>query len=717
MDELEQLGRYKLQRVLGRGAMGVVYEGVDPRLNRPVAVKTILKSQLSTPELAAEYQARFEREAQAVARLNHPNIVGVFDFGEENNVAYIVMELIRGDELKSYFDRKTVFSLADAVRMTSELLDALGYAHEQGIVHRDIKPANIMLDAQLRVKLTDFGVARLSEAGSEHTQAGTMVGTPSYMSPEQITGNPVGPRSDLFAAGIVLYQLLTGERPFSGTGHWAVQRQIVEEQPVPPSELNPDLDPALDAIVYRALAKNPESRYPYARAFKEDLRRVLDGRQTEIDDATLLIAASERSAIRRPADEGTARRAAPVRDDISATEIEFWRSIKDSEDADEFDLYLAKFPAGTYAGLARRKLSKLRGETTGTSTAPIPSAVDADARTMLLTPGTAAAAAPAPAPKAAGGKRVAAASVAAAAVGLAAGIYFFMKPASPPPAPVAAADRASVPASGTPLPPVASTAPALSNVPAASAAPATPGGPSSAGTPAALPSSPSLAAPSSAQPEATASTPPSAPAQPAAAAASREAPSQGTDAAAPGSAARNAANESEQSAKPAPASPAAAERNRPEAQPRPTAQAAAEAARAAAARSSEAAARRERPALAEPKGTTQAAPALATAPSPAAPAPAEPPAAVAMATPAATVSVSPAELIKQAQAQEQGGNLRQAIALYKRAALAGSGSAAKTLGDIYGNGRANIGRDYAESLRWYNLARSHGIDVPTVGVR
>lgn len=364
MEELQQLGRYQIRRVLGRGAMGVVYEGVDPKLNRPVAIKTILKSQLSDPEMAAEYQVRFEREAQAVARLNHPHIVGVFDFGEENNVAYIVMELIRGEELKAYFDKGTQFAVKDVVRMTGELLDALGYAHEQGIVHRDVKPANVMLDAQMRVKLTDFGVARLSDTGSDGTQAGTMVGTPSYMSPEQAMGNPVGTRSDIFAVGIVLYQLLTMKRPFVGDGHWAVQRQIIQDDPVPPSVQNPALDPVFDAIVFRALAKNPEERYPYARAFKEDLQRALAGQAIDEDEATMLAVAAARA---RPPGESGAARGTRGANDSSAVEIEFWKTIKDSSDPDEFELYIAKFPNGTYADLARRKLAKLHGDDSAAS--------------------------------------------------------------------------------------------------------------------------------------------------------------------------------------------------------------------------------------------------------------------------------------------------------------------------------------------------------------
>lgn len=281
MNELKQLGRYQLLRVLGRGAMGLVYEGVDPKLNRRVAIKVIQMSRIDDPALRAEYASRFITEAQAVARLNHPNIVTVYDFGEEGGIAYLVMELIAGEELGSYFDDSQMFSLdftlEDSVRMTCELLDALDYAHQQGIVHRDVKPANVMLTAQLRVKLTDFGVARMQDVEANHTQAGTMVGTPSYMSPEQVMGQPVGPRADIFAAGIILYQFLTGERPFKGQGLFALQQQIVYGQVPAPSTFSPLLSPALDRVVLRALAKRPDDRYPSARAFRDDLQRALAG--------------------------------------------------------------------------------------------------------------------------------------------------------------------------------------------------------------------------------------------------------------------------------------------------------------------------------------------------------------------------------------------------------------------------------------------------------
>jgi serine/threonine-protein kinase len=288
MEQPLQLGRYRLVRVLGRGSMGLVYEGLDPKLKRRVAIKVIATSRIDDAALRAEYSARFVHEARAVARLNHPNIVTVYDFGEEDGVAYLVMELIAGEELSSYFDDslgfQLEFTLEDSVRMSCELLDAVGYAHQHGVVHRDIKPANVMLSSELAVKLTDFGVARMADAGAGREETGTLVGTPSYMSPEQVSGQPVGPRSDIFAVGLILYQFLTGERPFRAPSLFALQQKIMLEQPAPPSLLNPLLSPMFDRIVLRALAKRPEERYPNARSMREDLVRALGGEDIALRD-------------------------------------------------------------------------------------------------------------------------------------------------------------------------------------------------------------------------------------------------------------------------------------------------------------------------------------------------------------------------------------------------------------------------------------------------
>ncbi|MFT3819652.1 MAG: serine/threonine-protein kinase [Rubrivivax sp.] len=268
------LGRYRLVKVLGQGAMGVVYEAVDTRLNRTVAIKTVLRSHLADETTANEYATRFEREAQAAARLAHPHVVTVYDFGEHEDISYIVMEFVRGRELNQAFEAGERFPLPEAVRIMRELLQALDYAHQQGIVHRDIKPANVMLDAGGHVKLTDFGVARVANANQDRTMPGTLVGTPSYMSPEQILGLAVGSRADIFAAGVILYQFLTGKRPFSGGGPFGVQRKIVQDDPEPPSQANPELPPGFDIIIARALAKQPEDRYETAAAFAIDLERI-----------------------------------------------------------------------------------------------------------------------------------------------------------------------------------------------------------------------------------------------------------------------------------------------------------------------------------------------------------------------------------------------------------------------------------------------------------
>ncbi len=334
MAELRKLGRYELHSVLGKGAMGVVYEGYDPTLGRRVAIKTILKNAAIDDETERAYTERFVKEAKAVGRLNHPNIVQVHDFGVENDVAYLVMEFIQGRELRSYFTGGEKFDSAEVVRIMGELLDALELAHEAGVIHRDIKPANVMLDAQRRLKLADFGVARVQD--SDRSAAGTMVGTPAFMSPEQISGGKIDRRTDVFSAGVVLYQLLTGEQPFKGEGAWTVAKQIMQDDPPRPSSMVQSVSPAFDAIVNRALAKKPAERFASARDFAAALRAA---------HAPAVAALQPKP------------REAPK---ASETEIEFWRAIQNSTDAAEFEFYLEQFPEGTYAALARHKIAKLK---------------------------------------------------------------------------------------------------------------------------------------------------------------------------------------------------------------------------------------------------------------------------------------------------------------------------------------------------------------------
>lgn len=352
---MTQLGRYQLKSVLGRGAMGLVYEALDPRLDRRVAIKTILKSHLLDDTVAQDYSRRFVREAQAAARLTHPHIVTVFDFGEEDEVAYIVMEFIEGSELAQHFDNQNYFSLPEAVRILCELLDALAYAHDRGIVHRDVKPANVMIDRSGHVKLTDFGVARLVDTGADRTMPGTMVGTPSYMSPEQIQGLAVGSRTDLFAVGVILYQFLTHERPFGGGGQWAVQRKILHEDPAPPSQLAPASPRIFDAIALRALAKNPEHRFQSASAFAGELRLALQtlpaaaaapARPEPQADITVMLTRPRPSvAVPPPDDRSTlpGSRAAPV-----ATAPAPQRLASTAAAAPKTPLEVARAPASTW---------------------------------------------------------------------------------------------------------------------------------------------------------------------------------------------------------------------------------------------------------------------------------------------------------------------------------------------------------------------------------
>jgi serine/threonine-protein kinase len=268
MADVGNIGKYEIRRELGRGAMGIVYEAFDPAIKRIVALKTIRADQLAG-ENAETVVVRFRREAQAAGRLNHPNIVAIYDFGEEGGTSYIAMELVRGRELKECFEANERFKLADVVRIMTQILDALDYSHRQGVIHRDVKPANIFLLADGSVKVADFGIAHIES--SSLTQVGTVMGTPSYMSPEQIMGLPVDGRSDLFSAGVILYQFLTGERPFAGSATTTMQK-VLKEDPLPPSTLNVQLPPGMDAVVRKALAKRAEERYQSAREFADALR-------------------------------------------------------------------------------------------------------------------------------------------------------------------------------------------------------------------------------------------------------------------------------------------------------------------------------------------------------------------------------------------------------------------------------------------------------------
>ncbi|MBX3669975.1 MAG: serine/threonine protein kinase [Rhodocyclaceae bacterium] len=266
------LGRYRLERMLGKGAMGIVYKAFDSVIARPVALKTIQKDRLDDNQVE-DALARFRQEARAAGRLVHPNIVQVYDFGETGDTAFIAMEYVEGCGLREYLNIKQHLSLAEAGRLISQVLDALAYAHGRGIVHRDIKPANLLVTPSDMVKVTDFGIAHMSD--SHLTQIGAVMGTPSYMAPEQFMGRQVDGRADVYSAGVVLYELLTNHRPFEGPPA-ALALQIVNEIHRPPSTHNPQLGPAIDAVMDRALAKAPEDRYVDARTFSRSLHAAID---------------------------------------------------------------------------------------------------------------------------------------------------------------------------------------------------------------------------------------------------------------------------------------------------------------------------------------------------------------------------------------------------------------------------------------------------------
>ncbi|MBV8612240.1 MAG: protein kinase, partial [Acetobacteraceae bacterium] len=266
------LDRYELRRVLARTATGLVHEGWDSRIARKVAIKTVTLPHAADPELADKL-GRFKREAQAAGRLQHPNIVGIYDYGEADDLAFIVMEFVDGVSLKALFDRHERFETPTILRVMGGVLAGLQYSHERGIIHRDIKPSNIMLTGDGRAKIADFGIARIES--SSLTQAGTVMGTPAYMSPEQFLGETVDVRTDVYSAGVVLYQMLTGERPYDG-GVATIMHKVLHTEAVKPSQLSTQSSPALDAVVTQAMAKRREDRFPTAAAFSEALQGAVD---------------------------------------------------------------------------------------------------------------------------------------------------------------------------------------------------------------------------------------------------------------------------------------------------------------------------------------------------------------------------------------------------------------------------------------------------------
>ena len=273
MSEPSQLGKYNITSIIGRGAMGIVYKAHDPLIDRTVALKTIKQDCLDAED-AEQILLRFKTEAQAAGRLSHPNIVTVYEYGEENNTAFIAMEYVEGRNLREAIVNNERFPLEAVVDIIKGILDGLAYAHEKGVIHRDIKPDNIILLKNGRIKITDFGIARIES--SNLTQHGDLLGTPSYMSPEQCTGTPVDNRSDIFSTGAILYHLLTGEKPFPGDNMTAIMHRVIHDTPIIPSELNLSIYPDLDQCVFKSLAKNPGQRFQNAEEFSTALTESLE---------------------------------------------------------------------------------------------------------------------------------------------------------------------------------------------------------------------------------------------------------------------------------------------------------------------------------------------------------------------------------------------------------------------------------------------------------
>ncbi len=269
---MKKIGKYEIITILGKGAMGIVYKARDPIINREVAIKTIRFDLVSEESENEEIMQRFMREAQAAGKLSHPNIITIYDVGREENVTFIVMQMIEGQSLQKVISSGEKLSTPEVIDFMCQVASALDYAHKNGIVHRDMKPGNILLDKERKPYICDFGVARVET--STLTQSGTAVGTPSYMSPEQVMGKKVDKRSDIFSLGCILYEILTGRRPFEAESITTVIYKIINEEPAPLLEVKKGLPLGFEHVITKALAKDPNDRYQSCAEFVADLRGV-----------------------------------------------------------------------------------------------------------------------------------------------------------------------------------------------------------------------------------------------------------------------------------------------------------------------------------------------------------------------------------------------------------------------------------------------------------
>jgi len=269
---MKKIGKYEIQSILGKGAMGIVYKALDPDIDRQVAIKTIRFDLASEETDNEEIMQRFIREAQAAGKLTHPNIITIFDVGREEDLTYIVMQYIEGPSLQRLIAQGEKFTVPEVTKLMEQVCSGLDFAHQHGIVHRDIKPGNILLDKNRRPYICDFGVARVDT--STLTQSGTAVGTPSYMSPEQVMGKKVDKRSDIFSVGCILYEFLTGRRPFEAESITTVIYKIINEQPPSLSEVKKGLPAGFEKVICKALAKDPNDRYQNCNQLADDLRNL-----------------------------------------------------------------------------------------------------------------------------------------------------------------------------------------------------------------------------------------------------------------------------------------------------------------------------------------------------------------------------------------------------------------------------------------------------------
>lgn len=290
MPQLETISRYKVDKILGKGAVGTVYKAYDPVINQTVAIKVIHK-QLLEQDDSGEQLKRFRNEVLAGRRLKHSNIVSIYEYGEEQDIAFIIMEFIEGRQLKDFLDDKFKFGLVTTHHIMQQLLAALDFAHGQGIVHRDIKPANIMVMQNWQIQVADFGIAKIES--SSITQTGMIMGTPKYMSPEQCLGERIDHRADIFSTGVVLYHLLTGKVPFDAGTMMGTLQQVLHVTPTNPSQLSQQVPPALDRIISKALAKRPDNRFQSAKEFSDALDLAMADAQSlsnkAEDDATVIL--------------------------------------------------------------------------------------------------------------------------------------------------------------------------------------------------------------------------------------------------------------------------------------------------------------------------------------------------------------------------------------------------------------------------------------------